>query len=159
MCLDRPRYLPSQLGNTFSQLILLTHCTIMDYLLTQLWRNRIAQARKPSGSQRSSRAGTPTAFGQQPAQQSMPSFQPPGQSGTGFGGDFSFSVNAPSNPFAQMNGAASTPPPTNFQFGGGPEQTLQNGGGSIFGNNNPSFGSTFDSTTSQQPELCQAEQR
>lgn len=113
--------------------------------------HRIAQARKPSGSQRSSRAGTPTAFGQQqPAQQSMPSFQPPGQGGTGFGGDFNFSMNSGANPFAQTNGAVSTPPPT-FGFGDTSNQTQQNGG-SIFGNNSTSFGSTFNGASSQQPQ-------
>ncbi|KAK3710422.1 hypothetical protein LTR37_010265 [Vermiconidia calcicola] len=118
----------------------------------QMARRKIAQARKPTSSQRSSRAGTPTAnpFGQ-PQQQSMPSFQPPTQGGgTGFGGDFSFSAGA-SNPFAQQNGQNGTPPPTSFQFGGTSTQTpaQQNGGGGLFGNAGTSFGSTFGANASQ----------
>ncbi|KAK3723224.1 hypothetical protein LTR37_001947 [Vermiconidia calcicola] len=119
----------------------------------QMAKRRIAQARKPSSSQRSSRAGTPTAnpFGQ-PQQQSMPSFQPPTQGGgTGFGGDFSFSAGAPANPFAQQNGQNGTPPPTSFQFGGTSTQTpaQQNGGNGLFGNAGTSFGSTFGANASQ----------
>lgn len=99
--------------------------------------NRIAQVKKAGASGRSSRANTPTGNPFAPQQQSMPSFQLPQQTG-GDGGAFNFSVNAPSNPFQNANGASGTPPPA---FGMG-QQQQQNGAGGMFGNNgnNTSFG-------------------
>lgn len=79
----------------------------------------------------------------------MPSFQPSGQSGTGFGGDFNFSTNAASNPFAQTNGTSGTPPPTNFQFG---SQTQTNGSGSGFGGGSNPFASAFGGADKTQPQ-------
>ena len=120
--------------------------------LANLLAGRIAAGRKTSGSQRSSRANTPTAnpFGQ-PQQQSMPAFQPPPQSNAGFGGGFNFTAGGDSNPFAQQQNQNGTPPPTAFQFGGAPSQppAQQNGAGGMFGNNSTNFGSTFGSNNAQ----------
>ncbi|KAK5171166.1 uncharacterized protein LTR77_004310 [Saxophila tyrrhenica] len=116
---------------------------------------RIAQARKPSGSQRNSRANTPNATpnpfaNQQQQPQSMPSFQQTAQNGGGGGFNFSAGGGVGNNPFAQQqqNG---TPPPTSFQFGGAPSQppAQQNGGGGMFGGNSAGFGSTFGSNNAQ----------
>ncbi len=120
--------------------------------LAKQWQNRIAQARKPSGSQRASRQNTPVApnpFAQQ--QQSMPTFQPPAEGGGGF--NFTSGASAVPNPFdsqrQQQNGTG-TPPPTSFQFGNPASQpTAQQNGGGMFGNNSTSFGSTFGASNAQ----------
>lgn len=81
----------------------------------------------------------------------MASFQIPQSGGDGGGSAFNFSMNSgPStNPFQNANGATPTPPPT---FGANPQSNQQNGGGGMFGNNNTSFGSTFGSNASTQPQ-------
>ena len=114
--------------------------------------HRIANLKKGTASNRSSRANTPTANPFAPQQQSMASFQIPPSGGDSGGGGFNFSMNSGSsnNPFQNANGATPTPPPT---FGGANQQSnQQNGGGGMFGNNNISFGSTFGSNASAQPQ-------